>query len=433
MRDFKLKAVVVAVFAITSASASLAQSVDSSDEVIAPSGNGDIFIQANNDENNGTGGFVGEGVFIRSNSGNLTSGAATAQFRTGGGAQIYGSTEARLESTGSRFTAAGNAASINSDGTTSVNTGNGSGNVVIGNAANTTTIQSGTNAITGVTNNITASGTNSANNVTGTTNVNTTGTATTSIGNANAAVNVSGTTKINDSVNAATSINTGSSTGAVNIGNSSNAANVTNINSTTNNIGAGYASTNNIGTGGTATTNNIGNSQTTTQVNAQAGNAKMTLANNSAVLTVPSATTVGGNVVNNGVAVSNTQSTLTGGNTSTTRLTLNDTAATFSRVSNGAPITVTGVADGRNDFDAINVRQFANAIAGVSAMANIPTLQQGKESSIGVGVGNFMGKTALALGLNYRVDAKTAVRVTASSGLSSGAKFVVGAGAAWAF
>ena len=228
----------------------------------------------------------------------------------------------------------------------------------------------------------------------------------------NSALTSAGTTTING---AATNINV-SGAGDVTIG---NANNTTSLNSATNNIGHTNF----------ATVNNIGNSTATSQVNAQAGNAKMTLANNSAVLTVPS----GANNVNNGVAVDNTKASITGGTTSPTRMTMTDNAATFSRVSNGAPITVTGVADGKNDFDAVNVRQFAGAVAAVAAQANIPALAAGQDKTVGVGVGNFMGKTGLALGMNLRGEGNTTYKLSVSTGLNGGAKTVIGAGAAWAF
>ncbi len=318
----------------------------------------------------------------------------------------------------------------------------------------TTTINSTTNTLTATTNNLTA-----------TTN------------------NLNGTANINASVNSATNINTGTSTGAVTVGNS---ANTTSLNSATNNIGVNaYATTNNMGTGTAASTNSIGNTQTGTTVTATAGNASQSLANNSAntrvsggtsgltartgvanvatsaqvLLQNSGGTTVDANgkiLVNgatgyvaptaptaaltltngygntHGVVVTESQTTVSGG-TQSSSLTLTDTNARFSRASNGAPITVTGVADGRNDFDAVNVRQFAGAVAAVSAQANIPGLQQGQDRSIGLGVGNFMGKTALAMGLNYRADNAGIYRLSLSTGTQAGAKPVVGAGAAWSF
>lgn len=362
-------------------------------------------------------------------------------------------------------------------------------------AQETNTIRAATNNVTGTTNNITAAGANSANNITGTTNVNTTGTATTNIGNGNAAVNVSGNTSINTGAanTNTTSINT-AGTGNVTVG---NANNTTSLNSATNNIGVNAfattnnmgtgtaASSNNIGTGTAVTTNRIGNTNAATTVTSTAGNASQSLANNSAntlvtggtsgltartgvanvstnaqvllqnsggttvdangkILTAgstgyvaPTAPTAAMTLTNgygntHGLVVTESQSTLSGG-TQSSSMTLNDRHARFSRASDGAPITVTGVADGRDDFDAVNVRQFAGAVAAVSAQANIPGLQQGQDKSIGVGLGNFMGKTALGLGLNYRGEKNGVYRLSVATGMNGGAKPVVGAGAAWSF
>jgi len=283
---------------------------------------------------------------------------------------------------------------------TNINTQGDAGNVTVGNAANTTTIQSGTNTLTGVNNNMVATGIN----------------------------NIIGTTQINANQNATTSINTGTSTGVVYVG---NALNTTNLNSATNNIGVnGYVTANNIGTGAAASTNTIGNAVAATQVNARAGTAQMQLANNSASLTVPSG--FGG--VNNGAAVSATQTVLTGGDASPTRMVLNDSGATFSRASDNTPITVTGVADGRNDFDAVNVRQFAGAIASVTAQANIPPLAAGQNANVGVGVGSFMGKSALSMGVVHQVQKGPTLKFSVAGGLDEGGQTpTVGLGAGWSW
>jgi hypothetical protein len=348
-KNLKLKTLAVAVIAVAGMQSTFAQVTDV----------GNIFIQANTDNSGGN-----EGVFITSNgvgNGGLDGGAG-ARFLTNGSADVYGG-------------------SLNLIGRDATNI-TGAGNVTIGNANNTTTIQSGTNNINGTT------------NITG---------ATTVVGT----TSVTGTTNINT---------TGASQNTV-IG---NVGNDTYLNSAYNDIGTavGYDS---------YTT--IGNNRAGTTIDAQAGNASMSLANNSASLTVPS----GAAGVNNGVAVSNTKASITGGNTSPTRMTMTDNAATFSRVSNGAPITVTGVADGKNDFDAINVRQFAGAIAAVAAQANVPALAAGQTRTVGIGLGNFMSKTGLALGMNLRGDNNATYKLSVSTGLNGGAKAVIGAGAAWAF
>jgi YadA-like membrane anchor domain len=133
-----------------------------------------------------------------------------------------------------------------------------------------------------------------------------------------------------------------------------------------------------------------------------------------------------------GVVVQESKTTLSGGNNSSS-MTLDDSGATFSNSATGAPVTVTGVADGKQDFDAVNVRQFAGAVAGVAAMANIPVPQVGESTSVGVGLGNFMGKSALAFGFNHRLSANAVIKASLSSGLNGGTKPVFGAGAAWSW
>ena len=133
-----------------------------------------------------------------------------------------------------------------------------------------------------------------------------------------------------------------------------------------------------------------------------------------------------------GIVVNESQTTMSGG-TRSSSLTLDDRGATFSNSATGAPVKVTGVADGRDDFDAVNVRQYANAIAGVVAAANVPGLQAGKNSSIGVGMGYFMGKTALALGFNHRFGANSIIKASVASGTGGGSKPVVGVGAGFSW
>jgi hypothetical protein len=134
-----------------------------------------------------------------------------------------------------------------------------------------------------------------------------------------------------------------------------------------------------------------------------------------------------------GLVVTESQTTLSGG-TQSSSMTLTDRAATFSNAQTGAPITVTGVANGSADFDAVNVRQFAGAIAAVSAQANIPALAAGQDRTFGLGMGNFMGKTALAMGISMRGNNNSIYKASLSSGLNAGgSKTVMGVGGAWSF
>lgn len=137
-----------------------------------------------------------------------------------------------------------------------------------------------------------------------------------------------------------------------------------------------------------------------------------------------------------GLVVNESQATMSGGVNSTS-MTLNDNGARFSNSATGAPVTVTGVADGRSDFDAVNVRQYAQGIAAVAAGANIPVPQSGNTAgSVGMAVGNYMGKTALAVGGSYRPSASTMIKASIAAGLNggvSGSRPVVVVGAGWAW
>lgn len=403
-----------------------------------------VFITGNDDNSAGS-----EGVFIKSNG----AGHAGANFVTGdetnssGYAQIYAEDNVELlidSDDGGRGTfyltdRNGNQAAVNtlvSDAqTTTVNAANAAGTV-------TSTLTVGTN---GITLDSTVNGANGTNTLTG-------------------------TTSINASANFATTINTGTSTGNVTVG---NANNTTSLNSATNNVGvASYATTNRIGTGTGASTNAIGNTNVATTVTASAGNSRLSLENDrgsmavtgmASGLSTPTQTVDGGVVVAetggvavdangalavggatgpttamvmengygqvNGLVVTETQATVSGGAGNSSSLTLSDRNARFSNAATGRPITVTGVADGEDDFDAVNVRQFAGAIASVTAQANIPALASGQNLNLGVGLGHFMGKSGMALGMNWRVADNALVKATVSSGLNSGSEAAVGVGA----
>ena len=85
-------------------------------------------------------------------------------------------------------------------------------------------------------------------------------------------------------------------------------------------------------------------------------------------------------------------------------MTLNDWGATFSN--NGSPARVTGVADGVNQYDAVNFGQLQKSyigIASVSALAAIPNTMPGKRFAIGAGYGYFENESALALGLKASI------------------------------
>jgi hypothetical protein len=203
--------------------------------------------------------------------------------------------------------------------------------------------------------------------------------------------------------------------------------NTLNVNGATTIVG-----TTNINTTGNAVTS-IGNASAATtlvgnEVTATAGNSTLVLQNGEARVTVTNSL---GNP--HGLFVGESSTTLSGG-TRSTNLTLNDNGATFSNAATGAPTRVTGVANGASDFDAVNVRQFSAAVAGVAASANIPGLDTNKTTSVGVGMGSYMNSQALAFGGSYRFSDKGVLRASLATGLNTGgSKTTFGIGAGWSW
>lgn len=355
-----------------------------------------------------------------------TSGAAVTNIGTAGGATNIGN----VNSVNTIVGTTSSTGAFTQTGVTSINT-TGAGATTIGNAGNTTTIQSGTNIITGAANSMLSTGANTItaatdNNISAATN-NMTATRANNIQgpennigtnsvSANAIGNTIGLTTVTATAgNARQALANGSANTSVTAGASGLTARVDTANVTT----TSQVLLSN--TGGTTVDANgkILTSAATDYVNPAAPTAAVTLTNGY------------GNT--HGLVVTESQTTLSGG-TESSSMTLTDRAATFSNAQTGAPITVTGVADGRADFDAVNVRQFAGAIAAVAAQANIPSLAAGQDRTFGMGVGTFMGKSALAMGMNIRGSGDSVYKFTLSSGLNDGAKKAVfAAGAAWGF
>ncbi len=229
---------------------------------------------------------------------------------------------------------------------------------------------------------------------------------------------VTGATTLNDTLNV---------TGATTLNGATAVNNTLNVTGTTTVVG-----TTSINSTGNAATR-IGNKDaaaalTGKTVTATAGNSSLSLENGQASLQVKNTQ---GNT--HGLVVGETSTTLSGG-TKSTDLTLNDNGATFGNSATGAPVKVTGVANGTADFDAVNVRQFSSAVAGVAAAANIPGLDTNKTSSVGVGLGSYMNSQALAFGGSYRFSDKGVLRATLATGLNGGgSKTSIGVGAGWSW
>lgn len=133
-----------------------------------------------------------------------------------------------------------------------------------------------------------------------------------------------------------------------------------------------------------------------------------------------------------GIVVQEDKTTISGG-TRSSSLTMDDNGATFSNSATGAPVQVHGVKDGTADYDAVNVRQFSSAIASVTAMANIPQVDQNKIVAVGVAMGSFMGKSALAAGISYRFTKNGVLKGSVSTAMNSSESTAVGIGAAWSY
>jgi len=168
-------------------------------------------------------------------------------------------------------------------------------------------------------------------------------------------------------------------------------------------------------------------------------NGKLTNVSGVAAESTASVTLTNGVGNTHGLVVTETQATLSGG-TYSSSLTMNDNGATFSNSATGRPIQVHGVADGTADFDAVNVRQLKNVVigvAGVSAMSNIPQVEQDKTFSLGMGLGHFDNNTALALGGSYRLAPnavfKASVATSAEHNIFDSASTVYGVGAAFSW
>jgi hypothetical protein len=136
-----------------------------------------------------------------------------------------------------------------------------------------------------------------------------------------------------------------------------------------------------------------------------------------------------------GLVVTESQAVLSGG-TNSSSLLLDDGGARFSSASSGAPVRVTGVANGSSEFDAVNFRQMRGVAAGVAsatAMANIPQVDESKRFSAGVGLGSFQGMTALALGISVRPAPNLVTRLTAATvtGVKKSTTVGVGVGYSW--
>ena len=154
-----------------------------------------------------------------------------------------------------------------------------------------------------------------------------------------------------------------------------------------------------------------------------------------------------GTGIAHGLFIGQSSTVLTGGTTSTS-LTLDDNGATFANTATGGPARVTGVANGVNPFDAVNVSQLNSqissvnrhidnvakksygGIASVAALAGIPGPIDNKRFSLGIGYGNYAGENAVALGA--KANLLNSVGLTLGLGFSNSRTAAsMGAGFSW--
>ena len=149
--------------------------------------------------------------------------------------------------------------------------------------------------------------------------------------------------------------------------------------------------------------------------------------------------------VSHGISIDQERTVISGGTTSTS-LTLDDDGATFQNDDTGGPARVMGVANGVNQYDAVNMGQFRSevdrldnridkaysGIASVAALAAIPAPVPGKTVSVGLGFGNFENQSAIALGGKALVGKKKNITLTAGVGYCDNTT-TISAGVGWSF
>ena len=188
-------------------------------------------------------------------------------------------------------------------------------------------------------------------------------------------------------------------------------------------------------TAGITNTGNISNSGAINTASLNTGTLNATgNATVGGTLSVAGGTTTQG-IANNGAITTTTLSTT--GN-ATVGGTLGVTGITTTNGINNSMSQIRGVADGTSSNDAVNFGQLqdtrkmlSRGIASVTAMANVPAVDQGKTFSVGLGVGSYDSNTAIALGASYRVSQNVVLRGSVAGGSSGKAAFGAGIGASW--
>lgn len=163
-------------------------------------------------------------------------------------------------------------------------------------------------------------------------------------------------------------------------------------------------------------------------------NGSVSMANGPAAEASTASYIVNGYGNTNAVVITERSAVLSGGEQTPTSLTMTDTGAHFSNASTGAPVAISGVADGQGAFDATNVRQLHSGLASVVALTGLPSPAFGKRNSFGIAFGQHGTGSAVALGGQAMFSDDFTVKYGASVSHASGridSSLSLGAGLSW--
>ena len=142
-------------------------------------------------------------------------------------------------------------------------------------------------------------------------------------------------------------------------------------------------------------------------------NGRISITNGAATQASSAMTLTNGMGNTHGMVITERQTVISGG-TQSTSLTLDERGATFGKASNGAPVRVTGVADGKTRWDAVNYGQLNRGVAIAASMATIPQVEPNKTFSLGAGTSYYGDETGIAIGGSLRLSPNTVVKAAAS-------------------
>ncbi len=214
--------------------------------------------------------------------------------------------------------------------------------------------------------------------------------------------------------------------GISNTGNIANSGNLTNAGNAS--VGGTLTVTGASTLNGATTVNNTLTATGTTTLGSTAGTGGNTVVVSSSGITATAGTS--------SLALNSSGATMSGGGSS---LALAGGKATFAG-SGGSPVTVTGVANGVNQFDAVNwgqvsdiEKQLKRGIAATGAALNIPQVDQNKSFNLGVGVGGYDGETGWAIGGSARISKDGIIKASVAGAGGGGSKAVWGVGGGWSW